>query len=76
MAIAATAAFPRCRSELMMARAEALSRLRRSADARVVHAEAQARVERIAGDLARANYVSLHEAWLKLPANRLALMGP
>ncbi len=54
MTIARTAAFPRCRSELTMARAEALSRSRQHAEARAAQAEAKARVERIAADLARA----------------------
>ncbi len=74
LAIAATAAFPRCRSELLMTKAEALSRSRRGAEAASVRAAARARVERIANDLALAGESVLRDAWLRLPANRLAML--
>jgi hypothetical protein len=74
LTIAKGGAFPRCRSELQMAQSQALSRSRRGAEALVVQAEARARVERIAEGLALAGYTGLREAWLKLTANRLAMM--
>jgi hypothetical protein len=74
LAIAAASATSRCRSELAMSKAEALDRLRRAGEARAVRAETRARVERIAASLGAIGNAPLRDAWMRLTANRLAML--
>ena len=76
LGIAACTALPRCRSELLIGKAEALARLRRREESAAARLEASSRVERIARGLSEAGYTRLESTWMRVPANRLATMAP